>query len=207
MTLKLLLIWVAPDEPRKPQARTSITSALRSPTKRGTTILQRSHRALFLQYFASNSSFYFLPFFFFFPTVFALAFGSAGTPPIFTSPLSSSAGVETRSPPIGALRSSGISGNAAICLPSLPRLPTSLPTSAPLFVSYCRHVPDSGSNVLSVNVIVTSSGLCKCGGGDEERVASVDLEACLSAYACRFFIFEDVGLSIVYFDVIRVYDR
>lgn len=151
---------------------------------------------------------HFLPFFFFFPPpevpVFAPAFGSVGSPPILTSPLSSSLGVDRPSPPVGALRSSTVSGSAAMCLPSRPRFPISLPTSAPLFVSYCRHVPDSGSYVLSVKVTVTSSGSCDGGGGDDARVLSAGLEACFAAYFWRFFIFEDVGFRTVYLEIMRV---
>jgi hypothetical protein len=102
------------------------------------------------------------------------------------------------------LKSSVVSGSAAMCLPNLPRLPINLPTSAPLFVSYCRHVPDSGSYVLSVNVTVVSSGFCDCGGGDEARVVSVGLDAFFSSYFWRFFILDSVGFRTVYLDVIRV---
>jgi hypothetical protein len=102
------------------------------------------------------------------------------------------------------LRSSVVSGSAAMCLPNLPKFPINLPTSAPLFVSYCRHVPDSGSYVFSVKKTVTSSGFCACGGGDDARVGSADLEALFSSYFWRFFILEAVGLRTEYLDVIRV---
>ena len=152
---------------------------------------------------------HFFPFFFFFPPpappALAPLFCSVGIPPMFTSPPSSSLGVDTPSPAAGALRSSTASGNDAMCLPSLPRFPINLPTSAPLVVSYCRHVPEFGSYVLSVNVTVTSSGLCVCGEGDDARAGWVGFEACFSAYFCRFFIFEAVGFKTEYFDVIRVW--
>jgi len=147
---------------------------------------------------------HFLPFFFFFPPVAAGAPG-AGVPPILTSPLSSTFGVDMPSPlPAGALRSSNASGSAAISLPSLPRFPISLPTSAALLVSYCRHVPDSGSYVLSVNVVVGSSGFCDCGGGDEVRVVSLGLSDCFAKYFWRFLIFEAEGLLTAYLEVMRV---
>jgi len=123
---------------------------------------------------------HFLPFFFFFPPELAPIFDSAVAPPIFTSPLSSIAAVATFSA-AGTLKSSAVSGRAAICLPNLPKLPIRRPTSAPLLVLYCRHVPDSGSYVFNMNVTVTSSGFCNCGGGDDVRVELVGLDACFSA--------------------------
>ena len=95
------------------------------------------------------------------------------------------------------------SGSAAISLPNLPRLLTSRPTSAPFVVSYCRHVPDTGSYVFKTNVAVTSVGF-DCGGGDDVRAASVGFAACFAAYFSRFFIFEAEGLRTVYLDVMRV---
>jgi len=102
------------------------------------------------------------------------------------------------------LKSSIVSGSAAMCLPNLPRLPISRPTSAPLFVSYCRHVPDSGSYVLSVKKTVTSSGFCDCGGGEDARDVSAGRAALFSSYFWRFFILEDVGFRTEYLDVMRV---
>lgn len=147
---------------------------------------------------------HFLPFFFFFPPVPAPAFASGAVPPILTSPLSSTCGVAAPSPPAGMLKSSVVSGSAAICLPSLPRFPISLPTSAPLLVSYCRHVPDSGSYVFSVKVAVTSSTSCDCGCGDESRALSAGRDAFFSSYFCRFLILVAVGLWTEYLEVMRV---
>jgi hypothetical protein len=104
----------------------------------------------------------------------------------------------------GALRSSNASGSAAISLPSLPRFPISRPTSAALFVSYCKQVPESGSYVLSVNVGVGSSEFCASGGGDDVRVGSAGLADCFAAYFSRFLIFEALGFRTEYLDVIRV---
>lgn len=148
--------------------------------------------------------YHFLPFFFFLPPVPAPALGSGAVPPILTSPLSSTCGVDVFSPPAGMLRSSVVSGSAAMCLPSLPRFPINRPTSAPLFVWYCRHVPDSGSYVFSVKVAVTSSGSW-AGGGDEARVVSTGRAAFFSSYFWRFLILEAVGLRTEYLDVIRVW--
>ena len=117
---------------------------------------------------------------------------------------SSTFGVEIPAPSAGALRSSATSGSAAICLPNRPKVPISLPTSAAFEVLYWRHVPDSGSYVLRVNDVVGSSGDC-VGGGDDVRDESAGLEACFSRYFWRFFIFEGVGFSTVYLEVMRVY--
>lgn len=147
---------------------------------------------------------HFFPFFFFFPPPVPV-FESVGIPPILMSPSPSIFGVEAPSAtPAGALRSSTMSGSAAICLPNLPKLPINLPTSAALFVSYCKHVPDSGSYVLSVKVVVGSSGFCDCGGGDDDRVVSFGLSTCFAAYFSRFLIFEALGFRTLYFEVIRV---
>jgi hypothetical protein len=147
---------------------------------------------------------HFLPFFFFLPPAPAPALAS-GTPPIFTSPLSSGLGVTARSgPPAGALRSSGASGSAAIDLPSLPRFPINRPTSAALLVSYCRHVPDAGSNVLSVKVVVASPGACACGCGDDGRSVSAGFSGCFAAYFVRFWTLDADGLRTVYLEVMRV---
>jgi hypothetical protein len=148
---------------------------------------------------------HFLPFFFFLAPP-APAFGSAGTPPIFTSPLSSNLGVDTPSPlPAGALKSSMASGSAAIVLPNRPRFPIKRPTSAALLVSYCKHVPDAESYVLRVKAGVGSSGFWGCGGGDDARAASADFSGCLAAYFWRFWILEAEGLRTVYFEVMRVW--
>lgn len=148
---------------------------------------------------------HFLPFFFFFPPA-PPGTPEAGIPPIFTSPsaLVSGTGVDVPSPLAGALRSSGASGSAAISRPSRPRLPISRPTSAALFVSYCKHVPDSGSYVLSVKVVVASSGFCDCGGGDDVREVSAGLSACFAVYFSRFLIFDAVGFRTAYLEVMRV---
>jgi hypothetical protein len=159
---------------------------------------------LHLEVFLPTILVHFFPFFFFFPAPLpppVPGFCSAGTPPIFTS--SSTFGVDT---PVASavLRSSATSGSAAICLPSRPKLPISLPTSAALAVSYCKHVPDAGSYVLRVNVAVGSSGFCGGGGGDEERDGSAGLALFLSRYFCRFLILDAVGFRTVYLEVKRV---
>ena len=144
---------------------------------------------------------HFLPFFFFFPPPVPAAAGT-GTPPIFTSPASSTFGVATPAS-CGALRSSIASGRAAISLPSRPKLLTNRPTSAPFVVSYCKHVPDTGSYVFKTKVAVTSSGF-DCGGGDDVRDVSAGFAACFVAYFSRFLIFEAEGFRTVYLDVMRV---
>lgn len=98
------------------------------------------------------------------------------------------------------------SGSAAISRPSRPRLLTSRPTSAPFVVSYCRHVPDTGSYVFNTNVAVASWGF-DCGGGDDVLDLSAGFAACFAAYFSRFFIFEAEGFRTVYLDVMRVYNR
>lgn len=159
--------------------------------------------------FSQRDIVHFFPFFFFFPPAPAPApaptpaLGSAAVPPILTSPLSSTCGVDVPSPPAGILRSSVVSGSAAICLPSLPKLPINLPTSAPLLVSYCRHVPDTGSYVFSVKVAVACSGSCG-GGGDDVRAVFAGLEAFFSSYFWRFLILEAVGFETEYLEVMRV---
>lgn len=131
---------------------------------------------LCLQYLDGLTN-HFLPFFFFLPPVPVPALGSAGTPPILTCPLSSACGADADAPSPPA-DSSASSGSAAMCRPSLPKFPISLPTSAPLFVSYFNDVPDAGSYVFNVKVTVTSSTSCGCGGGgDDVRVVSAGLGA------------------------------
>lgn len=123
---------------------------------------------------------HFLPFFFFFPPPVPAVAGT-GTPPILTSPCSSTFGAATPAS-CGALRSSMASGSAAISLPNLPRLLMSLPTSAPLVVSYCKHVPDTGSYVFRTKVAVTSVDFdCGGGGDDDVRDVSAVFDACLAA--------------------------
>jgi hypothetical protein len=73
-----------------------------------------------------------------------------------------------------------------------------------LLVSYCRHVPDAGSNVLSVKVVVASAGVCGCGCGDDERTVSAGFSGCLAAYFVRFWTLDADGLRTVYLEVMRV---
>lgn len=100
---------------------------------------------------------HFLPFFFFFPPpappccppgAFALPSGAGVCVPLGgASAITSSF----------TFRSSAISGNAAICLPNLPRLAINLPTSHPLFVLYLSTTPASG---LYVRISSVAAGGC-----------------------------------------------
>jgi len=65
-------------------------------------------------------------------------------------------------------------------------------------------VPDSGSYVLSVNVVVGSSGFCDCGGGDDVRDVSAGLSACFAEYFSRFLILDALGFRTAYLEVMRV---